>query len=377
MKLPSMAVLLLFVLFSFSSASHISTDTSSSRQRTNDEVNNMYSSWLAKHGKIYSSLEEKERRFQIFKDNLMYIEQHNSGNHSYKLGLNQFADLSVEEYRLLYNRPRNIDSKRKLKNVMSTRDHNSVRSGDVLPDSIDWRTKGALVPIKDQGHCGCCWAFATIGSVEAINQIVTGDLIRLSEQHLVDCDRSHNKGCSGGRRDSAFEFIMGNGGIDLDKNYPYTGKDGTCTNYTRKNVKVVSIDGYVDVSVNNESALQKAVVNQPVTVAIDASSGDFRFYDSGIFDGSCGRDLDHDVLLVGYGTKDGTDYWIVRNSWGEDWGDQGYIRMERNTNEKEGKCGIAMKPSYPLKTGLSPPKMANILVPFLFLFFLQFALSLA
>ncbi|KAI3762984.1 hypothetical protein L1987_53429 [Smallanthus sonchifolius] len=164
MKLPSLAVLLRFVLFSVSSAIDISiigyhdthmtiTNTSSSSWRTDDEVNDMYLSWVLKHGKNYHTLEEKEKRFQIFKDNLNYIEHHNSGDHSYKLGLNKFSDMSVEEYRLLYTRPKKIGSKRMLDNNI-TSDRYSLRSGDVLPDSVDWRTKGAVAAVKDQGHCG-------------------------------------------------------------------------------------------------------------------------------------------------------------------------------------------------------------------------------
>ncbi|KAI3807181.1 hypothetical protein L1987_23105 [Smallanthus sonchifolius] len=271
MKLPSLAVLLHFVLFSVSSTIDISisgyrdthmtiTNTSSSSWRTDDEVNDMYLSWLVKHGKIYHTLGEKETRFQIFKDNLNYIEHHNSGDHSYKLGLNKFADMSVEEYRLLYTRPKKIGSKRKFDNNI-TSDRYSLRSGDVLPDSVDWRNKGAVAAVKDQGNCGCCWAFSTIGSVEAINQIVTGDLITLSEQNL-------------------------------------------------KKAKVVSIDGYKDVPVNDELSLQKAVVDQPVSVSIEASSRDFQNYASGIFTGSCGIDLDHTWMFLNFYCM-----WNIDNSF--------------------------------------------------------------
>ncbi|KAK1436605.1 hypothetical protein QVD17_02387 [Tagetes erecta] len=356
MKLSSMAVLILFTLFSISSAIDMSIITydakhmDASSWRTDDEVNEMYESWLVKHGKFYNALGEKEKRFQIFKDNLRYIDEHNSGDGEYKLGLNKFADLSVDEYRMKYTGVKKND--RKVKSVKS--DRYAVGVGDSLPESVDWRTTGAVAAVKDQGSCGSCWAFSTIGSVEAINQIVTGDLITLSEQELVDCDTSYNQGCNGGDMDYAFDFIVKNGGIDTDKDYPYTGKDGRCDS-ARKNAKVVSIDGYEDVPVNNEAALQKAAANQPITVAIEGSSRDFQFYTSGVFSGSCGTDLDHGVVVVGYGTENGKDYWIVRNSWGADWGEQGYIRMERNIKQKTGKCGIAMEASYPIKNGLNPP----------------------
>ncbi|XP_071742636.1 low-temperature-induced cysteine proteinase-like [Rutidosis leptorrhynchoides] len=358
------SIVVVFALFVVSSAldmSIINYDEThmnifDSSLRTDEAVNAMYESWLIKHGKFYNAIGEKETRFQIFKDNLKYIDSHNAGDQSYKLGLNKFADLTVDEYRLTYTGvAKKGDRSSRLNGTKSHR--YSVKSGDVLPDSVDWRTKGAVAPVKDQGSCGSCWAFSTIGSVEGVNQIVTGELITLSEQELVDCDTSYNEGCNGGDMDYAFQFIVKNGGIDSDADYPYisgNGKDGKCDN-ARKNAKVVSIDSYEDVPVNNEAALQNAAANQPITVAIEASSRDFQFYTSGVFSGSCGTNLDHGVVVVGYGTESGKDYWIVRNSWGAEWGEQGYIRMERNIQDKKGKCGIAMEASYPIKSGLNPP----------------------
>ncbi|XP_024969380.1 low-temperature-induced cysteine proteinase-like [Cynara cardunculus var. scolymus] len=357
MKLLSMAALLLFALFSVSSAmdmSIIGYDAThmTTNWRTDDEVNAMYESWLLKHGKTYNALGEKDRRFQIFKDNLRFIDDHNSGDHTYKLGLNKFADLTNEEYRSTYTGIKTIDAKRKQPKVKS--DRYALRSGEALPESVDWREKGAITGVKDQGSCGSCWAFSTTGSVEGINQIVTGDLISVSEQELVDCDTSYNEGCNGGLMDYAFEFIINNGGIDTEEDYPYTGRDGKCDTY-RKNAKVVSIDGYEDVPVNDESALQKAVANQPIAVAIEAGGRDFQFYTSGIFTGQCGTALDHGVLAVGYGSENGKDYWIVKNSWGDAWGESGFLKMERNIKDSVGKCGIAMEASYAVKTGQNPP----------------------
>ncbi|KAL9237989.1 hypothetical protein vseg_012473 [Gypsophila vaccaria] len=320
--------------------------------RSDDEVMSMYESWLVKHGKNYNALGEKERRFNIFKDNLRFIDQRNAENRSYKLGLNRFADMTNEEYRSKYlgTRPR---PETKLGRSKSDRYAFRAAEDESLPESIDWRTKGAVVGVKDQGSCGSCWAFSAIAAVEGINQIVTGDLISLSEQELVECDTTYNEGCNGGNMDKAFEFIIKNGGIDTDDDYPYTGRDGRCDT-NRKNAKVVTIDSYEEVPIYDEKSLQKAVANQPVSVAIEGSGRDFQLYHSGIFTGTCGTSLDHGVAAVGYGSENGLDYWIVKNSWGLSWGERGYIRMQRNT-KSAGLCGIAVEPFYPIKEGANPP----------------------
>ncbi|XP_019708079.1 cysteine proteinase mucunain isoform X1 [Elaeis guineensis] len=350
-------------------------------ERSEEEMRLLYEGWLAKHGRADNALGEKERRFEIFKDNVRFIDAHNaaadSGHRSFRLGLNRFADMTNEEYRAVYLGTRPASHRRRAR---LGSDRYRYNAGEELPESVDWRDKGAVTTVKDQGSCGSCWAFSTIAAVEGINKIVTGDLISLSEQELVDCDNGQNQGCNGGLMDYAFEFIINNGGIDTEEDYPYKARDGKCDQYrvrllvilckksvlglalidfsvffVQKNAKVVSIDGYEDVPVNDEKALQKAVANQPVSVAIEAGGREFQLYHSGIFTGRCGTDLDHGVVAVGYGTENGKDYWIVRNSWGGDWGESGYIRMERNVNASTGKCGIAMESSYPTKKGQNPP----------------------
>ncbi|KAK4772335.1 hypothetical protein SAY86_014110 [Trapa natans] len=324
--------------------------------RTEEDLESMYVSWLLKHGKAYAnSLEERERRFDIFKDNLRFIDEHNSAapNRSYRLGLNKFADLTNEEYRAVFLGTRS-DPKRRVMKARVAGSRYAVRAGDHLPVAVDWRTRGAVNPVKNQGSCGSCWAFSTVAAVEGINQIVTGELISLSEQELVDCDRRYNSGCSGGLMDYAFQFIISNGGMDTELDYPYNGVDERCDR-SRVNSKVVSIDGYEDVPPSDEKALKKAVAHQPVSVAIEASGRAFQLYESGVFTGECGSQLDHGVVVVGYGTEDGVDYWMVRNSWGPDWGEEGYIKMERNVKGYcSGKCGIAAMPSYPVKRSPNP-----------------------
>ncbi|KAJ7560923.1 hypothetical protein O6H91_03G006400 [Diphasiastrum complanatum] len=314
------------------------------------KLSDLYESWMGKHSKGYSNLEEKQQRFEIFKDNLKYINDENLKNATYWLGLNKFADLTHEEFRAKYLgfKP---DRSRRLKGQTATFRHEDLQG---IPASIDWRKKGAVTGVKDQGGCGSCWAFSAIAAVEGINGIVTGDLMSLSEQELVDCDRSYDQGCNGGLMDYAFEFIIKNGGIDTEKDYPYKGVDGTC-DQIRKNAHVVTIDGYKDVTPNNEDALKVAVANQPISVAIEAAGRSFQFYNGGVFSGSCGTNLDHGVTAVGYGTDGSVDYWLIKNSWGASWGENGYIRIQRNVAVKTGLCGIAIEPSYPLKTGPNPP----------------------
>ncbi|KAG1363324.1 oryzain alpha chain [Cocos nucifera] len=357
----STATAVVLLLLALASAATAAGDSGMSilgyGERSEEEVRRLYQAWKARHSRSNNALDEDERRFEIFRENLRFIDQHNAaadaGVYSFRLGLNRFADLTNEEYRSTYLGVRTAGSRRRRSSAAGS-DRYRYLSSDDLPDSIDWREKGAVAEVKDQGSCGSCWAFSTVAAVEGINQIVTGDLISLSEQELVDCDTFYNEGCNGGLMDYAFEFIINNGGIDTEKDYPYTGRDGRCDQY-RKNAHVVSIDSYEDVPINDEKALQKAVANQPVSVAIEGSSVAFQFYESGIFTGYCGTALDHGVTAVGYGSENGKDYWIVKNSWGSEWGESGYVRMERDINAASGKCGIAMEASYPIKKGQNPP----------------------
>ncbi|XP_031276247.1 vignain [Pistacia vera] len=313
----------------------------------------LYERWRSHHT-VSRSFDEKNKRFNVFKHNVMHVHNTNKMDKPYKLKLNKFADLTNHEFRNTYSGS-NVKHHRMFQGAPRGNGSFMYEKVDLVPPSVDWRKKGSVNPVKDQGKCGSCWAFSTIAAVEGINHIKTNKLVSLSEQELVDCDTSENQGCNGGLMDLAFEFITKKGGITTESNYPYQANDGTC-DVAKENSPAVSIDGHENVPANDEDALLKAVANQPVAVAIDAGGSDFQFYSEGVFTGKCGTELDHGVAVVGYGiTLDGTKYWIVRNSWGPEWGEKGYIRMQRGISSKEGLCGIAMEASYPIKKSSTNP----------------------
>lgn len=304
------------------------------------EMDDLWTSYKLFHNKAYSSKEELFRR-SIWERNLAVIERHNieasRGLHTYTMGENQFTDMTNDEFRSTMNGYRMSERRSSVQFVPTNMDP---------PTAVDWRTKGYVTPIKNQEQCGSCWAFSTTGSLEGQTFKKTGNLTSLSEQQLVDCSKKYgNKGCEGGLMDNAFKYIKENNGIDTESSYRYTARNGRCE---FKPADVGATDtGFVDVKRGSEDALMQAVAEiGPISVAMDASHESFQHYRTGIYkERACSSiKLDHGVLAVGYGSDGGKDYWIVKNSWGTVWGDEGYFKLARNDKNM---CGLATSASYP------------------------------
>ncbi|XP_066509444.1 uncharacterized protein [Hoplias malabaricus] len=308
-----------------------------------------FHSWKLKFGKSYSSAEEESQRKMTWLDNRKLVLEHNlladQGIKSYRLGLNHFADMGHEEYKQMFKNCLGAFNRTKAQKEPPLL---QLKEGTVLPKAVDWKAAGYVTEIKAQKCCGSCWAFSAAGALEGQMFRKTRKLVSLSQQQLVDCSWLYgNHGCAGGVMEYAYEYIQHNGGLQSEFTYPYEAQEGRCR-FNPKNVSA-TCEGYEELPSGDEHYLQKAVaVIGPISAAIDSSRSTFQLYHSGVYnDPYCSRKhLTHAVLIVGYGTTtSGDNYWLVKNSWGNAWGENGYVRMSR---KKKNQCGIATRTSYPL-----------------------------
>jgi len=319
----------------------------------------LFKAWSESHGKEYSSEEAMMARMKVWVENDKRIQAHNNQEPkpSYLLGHNEFSDMTNDEFTAQYNLGRHGNAefaKLAAQNRLST-NYKTMDSRLLLqdrPDEVNWIALGGVTPVKNQGACGSCWAFSTTGALEGARFINTGELVALSEQNLLDCDHQ-DLGCNGGLMDNAFKFDKKSGGLCSEEDYPYQAKQGDVCNPNHcEDVPGSQVRAFYDVPTGDADALMAALSMQPISVAIQADQFAFQFYKSGVLtDDSCGErgQIDHGVLAVGFGTDSETNepYWMIKNSWGETWGENGYIRMSRNSKNEWGMCAILKMASYP------------------------------
>jgi C1A family cysteine protease len=299
----------------------------------------------------YPTVDEFKHRFEVFRANHALIQGHNEDPrfNATTLSLNRFSDMTQDEFRGAFMRPFDATA---VGGRFGCEEF--AASGANTPSAVDWRDHGAVTSVKDQGQCGSCWSFSAAGAVEGLAAVQNIPLVSLSEQQLVDCASGFaygSHGCNGGSMDGAFKYVMETG-LCTEAEYPYVSgvsKEGGACDSGRCEAVVVT-SGCADVRSADQVALKEAVAKQPVSVAIDAESTVFQFYSSGVIESdACGTTLNHGVLAVGYGTEAGKDYWLIKNSWSADWGDEGYVKIGRSDSSKDnGVCGVAMQASFPL-----------------------------
>ena len=298
------------------------------------EQEHAFIQFIAKHRRHYGTKEEYETRLTKFAEKYDAVKEHNSGDNKFKLAINKFADYNDSERKELTGW---VD-------MNTDKDYVYFDENSSSTD-VDWVTEGAVTGIKNQGSCGGCWAFSTTGNIEGINYINNNELVSLSEQQIIDCSK-YNLGCNGGNVNLAILYVADNHDLELESDYPFTGTTDTCAYDSDKGE--VAVSSYKNVQSESVSQLQSALEQQPISVAIEADKDVFQLYSSGVLDSSkCGTSLDHAVLVVGNGSEDGTDYWLVKNSWGTDWGLDGYIKIAKV--DGEGICGIQIEPSYAIQ----------------------------
>jgi cathepsin L len=322
-----------------------------------------FTDWMIYFDREYPSMDEQSQHYMTWLENLHYIAAHNSDSEyrgsTYKLRLNQFGDLTSDQWRFQVHGKDGACAKRSMISNIGRMDdvmdvgRNDMRLFAPTADSVDWTTKGVVTPIKNQGNCGSCWSFSATGALECRYAIKTGQLNSLSEQELVDCAGKHydSYGCNGGEENGGMQYAADNKGLCSEAEYAYTARDGSCKASTC-GTRYDANTGVTYITKYSSSALLTEVNNGCVSIAIDAG-GAFQHYSSGVVDGQCGTSIDHAILVVGYGTSSAASaeaYWKVKNSWGTSWGEKGYANICRdcNKNGKDGECGILMWPSIPL-----------------------------
>jgi hypothetical protein len=329
--------------------------------------------WSHEHSKKYTTGEAYAQAYDNFAGNEAYINEHNAKDSSYTLGHNSFSDMAYDEFAEVMGLGERVVAIESAELNIGLLRGGTPASGEKvhffcdaecasdLPDEVDWVTKGAVTSVKNQESCGSCWTFSAAGALEGAYAIAGHRLTDFSEQNIVDCDTTgQDSGCNGGLMDSAFEWIQDNGGLCTEDAYPYDAVQGQCVSADCQTVRGSAVTKVTDVQPYSAPSLRAAVAKQPVAVAIEADQRDFQLYSSGVMSGSCGQMLDHGVLLVGYGTDEdsGDAFWKVKNSWGDTWGEAGYIRLLAQAAKKgdtklgesmDGNDGDATVANFPLE----------------------------
>jgi len=327
-------VLVIFSLLFFASAF---------RPQQFEEGKSLWSAWKVAHNKLYSNGEDAAR-FAIFMENYKYILKFNAESTSVKLGLNKMADLTKEEFKQKYL---GFAFEEQDPKVIKANTIQLPRFGD-LPQTVNWTDQGAVGPVKDQAQCGSCWAFATVGALESYHYLqYGGDMLSFSEQQVIDCNRDPNMGCKGGSPYTVFQYSS-TYGLQLESDYPYLEYQQSTCYYQKSKAYQINM-GYSFVESNSKDMLKNALAITPTVVAVEADQTIFQLYKSGVISYGCGAEIDHAVLAVGFGIVDGTEAFIVKNSWGTSWGINGYFYLstDPSLNEGAGACGILTQPVFP------------------------------
>ena len=302
--------------------------------------------FINNHNKSYGNVYNHLKKFKVFEENLEYINEYNNKDLPFKLSQNEYSDLSQDEFKEKY--VGSLNKKNYYLNKIYGRSscEDFVSNNDLdIPSSLDWRNQGVVTNVKNQGYCGSCWSFSATGAMEGAYAIAHNKLVNISEQQLIDCSKSYgNLGCNGGLMDAAFEYAI-DYNMTTEEELPYEAKGHILCPSVDKHI---SFSSCTEVTQNNELHLLQAVSQQPVSIAIQADTKIFQFYSSGVITNvSCGTETDHGVLIVGYGVENGIDYWLVKNSWGPTWGNDGYVKLQRtNSEDTEGICGLATSAAY-------------------------------